>query len=125
ILMMITSLIFASGIISNQTVLLFSMSIIFMAMGVYATRVLYFAIMEEAHLPLSITGTAIGFISVIGYTPDIFAGPMIGALLDNSPGELGHRHVFMAMAVFSFIGILATVAFSIFIKRKRNFGHSS
>lgn len=125
VLMLITSLIFAAGIISNSTILLFSISIIFMAIGVYATRVLYFAIMEEAHLPLSITGTAIGFISVVGYTPDIFAGPMIGLLLDNSPGELGHQHVFIAMALFSFIGIMATIAFSIITKKKNDIKNRS
>lgn len=118
IIMFLSSLIFASGIISESTMGLFFISIIFMAIGVYATRVLYFAIMEEAQLPLAITGTAIGFISVIGYTPDIFTGPLIGMLLDNSPGELGHQHVFVAMAAFSFVGFLATLAFSRITKRK-------
>ena len=116
--MLLSSLIFASGIISENSIGLFLVSIIFMAVGVYATRVLYFAIMEEAKLPLAITGTAIGFISVVGYTPDIFAGPLIGFLLDNSPGELGHQHVFLAMAIFSFIGFLSTLAFSSLTKRK-------
>lgn len=118
-IMLLSSLIFASGIISEQTFLLFIGSIIFMAIGVYATRVLYFAIMEEAKLPLAITGTAIGFISVVGYTPDIFAGPLIGILLDNSPGELGHQHVFLAMAVFAFIGLITAFYFSHFVKKER------
>ena len=117
-IMLLSSLIFASGVISESTVGLFLISIIFMAIGVYATRVLYFAIMEEAKLPLAITGTAVGFISVVGYTPDIFTGPLIGALLDNSPGELGHQHVFIAMAIFSLIGFLATITFSMVTKNK-------
>ncbi|OBX24892.1 sugar phosphate permease [Gelidibacter algens] len=117
-IMLLSSLIFASGVISAHTIGLFAISIIFMAIGVYATRVLYFAILEEAKLPLAITGTAVGFISVVGYTPDIFAGPMIGVLLDNSPGELGHQHVFIVMAIFSLIGFFATLAFSIVTNRK-------
>jgi sugar phosphate permease len=118
VIMLLSSLVFASGVISAHTIGLFVISIIFMAIGVYATRVLYFAILEEAKLPLAITGTAVGFISVVGYTPDIFAGPMIGALLDNSPGELGHQHVFIVMAIFSLIGFFATLAFSIVTNRK-------
>ncbi len=113
--MFISSLLFVSGIISENTIFLFFTSIIFMSIGVYATRVLYFALMEEANLPLTITGTAIGFISVVGYTPDIFAGPMIGILLDNSPGELGHQHVFMMTTVFTVIGLIAAF---VFYKRK-------
>ena len=109
--MILSSIVFASGIISQNTIFLFTTSIIFMAIGVYTTRVLYFAIMEEAKLPLAITGTAIGFISVIGYTPDIFAGPVIGVLLDNSPGELGHQYVFVMMLAFAVIGLIASISF--------------
>lgn len=110
-LTLITSLIFASGIISGQTTLLFILSIGLMALGVYSVRVLYFAAMEEGKIPLALTGTAVGFISIVGYTPDIFAGPMIGVLLDNSPGELGHQHVFMALASFTLIGLITSIAF--------------
>lgn len=118
LIMMLSSLFFASDVISDNTIYLFIISVIFMAIGVYATRVLYFAIMEEAKLPLAITGTAVGFISVVGYTPDIFAGPMIGVLLDNSPGALGHQHVFAVMAIFSLVGFCAALAFSIITRKK-------
>ncbi|WP_299390684.1 nitrate/nitrite transporter [uncultured Gelidibacter sp.] len=124
VIMLLSSLLFASGIISDHTIGLFTVSIIFMAIGVYATRVLYFAIMEEANLPLVITGTAVGFISVVGYTPDVFAGPLIGLLLDNSPGELGHQHVFLGMAAFSIIGFAAALAFSLLTRKKTKSANS-
>jgi MFS transporter, GlpU family, inner membrane protein len=110
-LTLITSLIFASGIISQQTILLFMLSIGLMALGVYSARVLYFAAMEEGKIPLALTGTAVGFISIVGYTPDIFSGPMIGVLLDNSPGELGHQHVFLVLAGFTLVGLIASIVF--------------
>lgn len=116
-LTLITSLIFASGIISDQTTLLFILSIGLMALGVYSVRVLYFAAMEEGKIPLALTGTAVGLISIIGYTPDIFAGPMIGVLLDNSPGELGHQHVFMALSGFTLIGLITSLIFHRISKR--------
>ena len=115
---LITSLIFASGIISNETILFFILSIGLMALGVYSVRVLYFATMEEGKIPLAITGVAVGFISIVGYTPDIFSGPMIGVLLDNSPGELGHQHVFLVLAGFTLIGLIASAVFYRISKRE-------
>lgn len=120
-LTLITSLIFATGIISEQTTLLFGLSIGLMALGVYSARVLYFAAMEEGKIPLALTGTAVGFISLVGYTPDIFSGPMIGVLLDNSPGELGHQHVFLALAGFTIIGLIASVVFYRITIKNRSF----
>ena len=109
ILMAFTSLIFASGIINNNAVVLFVLSIGTMALGVYSARVLYFATLEEAKIPLIITGTAVGFISVVGYTPDIFAGLLYGYFLDAHKGlEAGHQIVFGIMAGFAVIGCIAS-----------------
>ena len=117
---LITSIIFATGIIDNQTTLLFFLSIILIALGVYSLRVLYFATMQEGKIPIALTGTAVGFISLIGYTPDIFSGPMIGMLLDNSPGKLGHQHVFLALSGFTFIGLIASIIFYKISKKTTN-----
>jgi len=101
------SLLFASGMITSGTTSLFFLSILVVSTGIYAARSLYFAVMEQGQIPLVLTGTAVGLISLIGYTPDIFAGPAMGYLLDKSPGEIGHQHVFWMLAVFSFIGGIA------------------
>ena len=74
--------------------------------------------MQEGHIPLAVTGTAVGFISLIGYTPDIFMGPAMGYLLDNSPGETGHQHVFILLSVFAFIGLITTIIFYHITKEK-------
>lgn len=102
------SLLFATGIITSSTTVLFLISILIVAAGVYAARSLYFAVMENGQIPLALTGTAVGLVSLIGYTPDIFAGPAMGYLLDSSPGEQGHQHVFYMLAIFSFIGAVAS-----------------
>ena len=106
-LMTITSLIFYLGIINNSTTLLFIISIGTMALGVYSARVLYFATLEEAKIPLAVTGTTVGFISIIGYTPDIFTGLVNGYFLDKYNAVVGHQIVFGIMAGFSAIGLLA------------------
>ena len=103
----IGALLFASGIVLASETALFFMSILVVATGIYAARSLYFAVMQRGKIPLVLTGTAVGLISIIGYTPDIFAGPAYGYLLDNSPGIQGHQHVFIMLAIFSFIGGIA------------------
>ena len=98
------ALIFALGLISDVNTFLFFISILIVSTGVYAVRSLYFAVMQKGNIPLILTGTAVGLISLIGYTPDIFAGPVIGYLLDNYPGLKGFQQVFWLLAIFSLIG---------------------
>ena len=115
------ALLFATGIISDSSTILFFVSILVVATGVYAARSLYFAVMERGQIPLVLTGTAVGLISLIGYTPDIFAGPAMGFLLENSPGAVGHQHVFWMLALFSFIGgIAAWYYFQLYRKKKQH-----
>lgn len=111
LLMTITGIIFASGIIEDSQTLFFVLSIGTMALGVYSARVLYFATLEEGKIPIALTGTAVGFISVVGYTPDIFAGLIYGYFLDTYNGETGHQIAFGIMAGFCFIGLLAALTF--------------
>lgn len=107
VLSFLGALLFAAGIVSNSAAVLFFISILIVAAGVYAARSLYFAVMQKGQIPLVLTGTAVGLISLIGYTPDIFAGPAMGYLLENSPGVTGHQHVFWMLALFSFMGGIA------------------
>ena len=86
------------------------------SVGIYAVRSVYFALLGEARVPLAVTGSAIGLVSVIGFTPDVFMGPVMGYLLDRSPGALGHQHVFLFVAGFAVVGLLATLSFQRFAK---------
>lgn len=116
------AVIFATGMVDNTSYFFFLFSILVVAIGVYAARSLYFAVMQSGKIPLVLTGTAVGLISLVGYTPDIFAGPAMGYLLDASPGLEGHQHVFWMLAIFSFIGGLAAFRyFQLYGKRKK--GH--
>lgn len=98
------ALLFALGFVSASATVLFLVSILIVACGVYAARCLYFAVMEKGRIPIELTGTAVGLISLVGYTPDIFAGPAMGYLLDGSKGISGHQQVFWMLAVFSLVG---------------------
>jgi MFS family permease len=81
------------------------------SVGIYAIRGIYYALFEEAFVPLAFTGSAVGLVSAIGYTPDIFMGPLMGYLIDRSPGALGHQHVFGVVAAFAAVGLISTLLF--------------
>jgi hypothetical protein len=75
--------------------------------------------MKEGDVPVAFTGSAVGLVSVLGYTPDVFMGPMMGYLLVSSPGPLGHQHVFLMVFGFAIIGLGASMLFSHITRKKR------
>ena len=76
---------------------------------VFGIRGVYFALIEESKIDRKVTGTAVGLISVIGFTPEVYFASIAGRLLDAAPGIAGHQHVFLMLAGFAVTGILATV----------------
>ena len=116
--MLIGSTIFAFGIVQLNMNFVFYLSLIIVATGTYAIRALYFSIMQEGRIPLLLTGTAVGLISVVAYTPDIFAPPIFGYFLDKYPGLLGHQYVFTISVLFSILGLLASIKFANLFKKK-------
>ena len=111
IVLLIGSLLLASGWVNAPLSGLFIFAVVITGIGTYALRTLYYAAVKEGRIPYAVTGTAVGIISVVGYTPDIFMGPVMGVLLDSSPGVTGHQHVFILLAAFSLIGALAAYRF--------------
>ncbi|VAW82093.1 hypothetical protein MNBD_GAMMA12-90, partial [hydrothermal vent metagenome] len=77
--------------------------------AVFGIRGVYFALIEETKIDKKMTGTAVGLISAIGFTSEIFFAPISGRLLDASPGITGHQQVFIMLAIISVIGIIATL----------------
>jgi MFS transporter, GlpU family, inner membrane protein len=105
------SIVLASGLIGDGMVLVFLLTIVCSTMGIFALRGLYFAIMQEGKVPLAYTGSAVGLVSTVGYTPDVFMGPLMGYLLDRSPGPAGHHNVFWAVGLFALAGLVASLRF--------------
>jgi MFS family permease len=109
--MMLGSILFASGLIKVSMNILFFISLIIVATGTYAIRGLYFSILKDGKIPYILSGTAIGLISIVGYSPDIFATPLYGYLLDNYPGILGHQYVYLILFISSIVGIYVSLKF--------------
>lgn len=115
IILVATGLLIATGIF--ESIVAINLVILLSTLvGVYAIRGIYFALMQDAAIPVHATGTAVGVMSVIGFLPDVFMGPLMGVLLDNNPGAPGHRYVFLVMAAFAAVGLLASVVFHRFTR---------
>jgi MFS family permease len=79
------------------------------SLAIFALRGIYFALLEEGGVPLAVTGTATGIVSVVGFTPDVFMPMVGGVLLDRFPGVLGYRLLFMVIAGLCVLGLAAAV----------------
>jgi len=90
--------------------------------GVFSLRGIYFALLQETRTPRHITGAAVGMISLVGYTPEIFFAPIAGRVLDATPGVGGFMNLFSLLAAIATVGVIF-VAWLIWLKRnKSNYG---
>jgi len=106
----ISGMLIGLGFWSGNSALII-LNLAFVAIGIYGVRALYFAVLREARVKILLTGSAVGIVSLLGYTPDIFMGPWMGYLLDNNPGEYGHQLVFYLLVGFSALGLIASLIF--------------
>ncbi|WP_019026531.1 MFS transporter [Colwellia piezophila] len=81
--------------------------------AVFAIRGVYFSLIAESKTSKKFTGTAVGVISVLGFTPDIFFASISGRILDANVGLIGFQNYFLFLSFFSIVGIIAT---SMFVK---------
>jgi len=81
--------------------------------AVFAIRGVYFSLIAESKTSNKFTGTAVGVISVLGFTPDIFFASISGRILDANVGLVGFQNYFLFLSAFSIVGILTT---SLFVK---------
>ena len=96
-------------------VMLFTMAVT--AFGLYALRGIYFALLEEGGIPLRVTGTAAGIVSVTGFLPDIFMPYIGGVIFDAYPDDQGYRYIFFIVSGLCVIG--ATAAYFILHRSKK------
>ena len=77
--------------------------------AIFALRGIYYALLEETRTPHHLTGASVAVIAFIGYTPEVFFGPVTGRILDANPGAPGHLNYFAFLTVISVIGALLTL----------------
>ena len=84
--------------------------------SIFSLRGIFYSLLKEVKLPVSITGVAVGIISFIGYMPDIFIGPIFGYFLDKSNPLHYFQYCFLLLLALSSAGFVA----SLFLKKQNN-----
>ena len=110
-ILILASAILGFGFFNNQPMFLSFTVFIFMALGTYSLRGLYFAIIEETKTPIQLTGTLVGIISVVGFMPDIFMSLFIGYMLGENPTNMAYQHLFTTFTIIPVIGLIAALGF--------------
>ncbi len=118
VIMLIGSLVITTGILQPGMETFIILTLTSTSVGIYGLRGLYYALFQESKVPLLITGSAAGVVSIIGYTPDVFMGPLMGWVLDSYPGAIGHQYLFGILAGFSVFGFVFTLFFRYFNQSK-------
>ncbi len=92
---------------ASNLVPLLMINVAVISTAVYALRGIYFSLFEQGGIPVAVTGTATGIVSVIGYTPDVFVPALAGIVLDAYPGAEGYQTLFLLIGGMSFLGLMA------------------
>ncbi|MBJ2135475.1 MFS transporter [Paraglaciecola chathamensis] len=93
--------------------------LLFTFFAVFALRGIYFALVDESQIRMGATGTAVGIISVLGFTPDIFFASISGRMLDT--GQDGFGHYFLFVAGIMFVGCLCALVLALKVNKMRKF----
>ncbi len=92
--------------------------------AIFAMRGIYFAPMDECNVPVSLSGTAVGVVSVIGFFPDVYMNTVAGNLMDAFPGAQGYKYLFLVMLGFAIVGAIASIILSRMIKKQKKAGEA-
>jgi MFS family permease len=104
----------------NPRAVIAVIGIVVLLIGVltYAIRGLYWTLLDSCGIPLRITGLAIGLVSLIGYSPDVFLPLVNGWITERFPGLAGYQFYFSYIAVVAVIGGFAAIALKRMTARK-------
>jgi nitrate/nitrite transporter NarK len=87
--------------------------------AVFALRGVCFALLEENRVPQYLTGAVAGTVSFIGFTPEIFFGPITGRIRDANPGAAGHQNYFLFLVGVAVLGLIV-VTWLLALQRRLN-----
>ncbi|MCW5238391.1 MFS transporter [Verminephrobacter eiseniae] len=93
--------------------------VILIGVMTYAIRGLYWSLLESCAVPEKITGLAIGIVSVIAYSPDIFLPMINSAISHHYPGLLGYKIYFGYIVACGLGGTAVAFYFKNLTKREK------
>ena len=84
----------------------------------YAVRGIFWSTLESCQVSNKIKGLAIGLISLLGYSPDIYLPLFEGYLIEQYPGKQGYGIYFGGIAVMGLLGAVAAWQLKRIAKRR-------
>ncbi|RAA25927.1 MFS transporter [Burkholderia multivorans] len=78
--------------------------VLFIGILTYAIRGLYWSLLDDCRVPGHCAGLAIGLISVLGYSPDVFVPLINGYVTQAYPGAHGYQLYFGYIAAIALCG---------------------
>jgi nitrate/nitrite transporter NarK len=109
VLMVISYGMLSTTSLENGSMNLLMVNLLVTFVAVYAIRGIYYALLEETRIPKHLTGASVAIIAFIGYTPEVFFGPVTGRILDANPGVAGHLDYFTFLATMAVSGVVITL----------------
>ena len=95
---------------SLRSVTVLAIVVLFIGVMTYAIRGLYWTLLDHCNIPMRITGLAIGLVSLIGYSSDIFLPLINGYITQRFAGLVGYQIYFAYVAVIGALGWIAALA---------------
>ncbi len=87
--------------------------------AVFALRGIYFCYLQETKIPINIIGFSVGIISLIGFFPDVYIGPVFGYFLDTYSKVKAFHLCYIFLLILSLIGFYSALKLHN-SKKKRN-----
>jgi len=109
ILLVLSSIALASLSVMPVTIGSIALLAIVLVIGLltYAVRGIFWSTLESCQISNSIKGLAIGLISLIGYSPDVYLPLLSNYLFEQYPGKTGYTIYFNIIAVMGLMGAFA------------------
>ena len=77
--------------------------------AVFALRGIYFCYLQETKIPTNIIGFSVGIISLIGFFPDVYIGPVFGYFLDTYSKVEAFNLCYLFLLILSLIGFYSAL----------------
>lgn len=85
---------------------------------IYAVRSQYFAVHDDADIPLNMSGRVSGIASCLGYMPDLFMYTLVGSWMDNY-GRTGYNMTWAYAMVAALLCAVITVILSKIVQKNK------
>lgn len=93
-------------------------ALLFFLISLYIVRGIYWTLVSYAKIPKMVTGTALGVMMMICYTPDFFMYNLAGSILDANGPVRGYDIIFTIMLVCALASMGLMVVLRSYLKNK-------